>query len=314
MGVCLYDPQIEEVWRTLGSMHRTIAFLLLAAILAGCAEDGPTDLGGETTQIDDELVATDDTGVIRGVIVDPAIVPIAGVTVTLQTGESTQSLDDGSFGFSDLEPGTYFMTGQKPGYDGVQASTEVVAGVALPPVVRIQMLQNASSTPYIAQSQFQANLLCGLSTPAVSFGCTVLRPTEPYIPEINAEVKEFEVLPDFFQTEMYWRSTQSTGDSLILDIAHCCDNDSVSGTGTARGASPLTAYVTKAEMEDKAVLEDGMEIRVFPWGNEAIRDATGESLGIVLDQEVNWISHEFYNFVPDEGWTFIADGAYPVPS
>lgn len=291
-----------------------VACLLFASALAGCAEDAPESPEGETTQIDEELVATDDTGVIRGVVVDPAIIPIAGVTVTLNTGEETVSLEDGSFGFSDLEPGSYFMTATKPGYDGVQSQTDVEAGVALPPVVRIQMLQNLSATPYIAQSQFKANLLCGLSTPAISFGCTVLRPSEPYIPEVNSEVKEFEVLPTFFQTEMYWTSTQSTGDSLILDLAHCCDNDSVSGTGTARGTSPLTAFVTEEEMAAKAVLEDGLEIRVFPWGNDAIRDASGQNAGVILDQEVDWISHEFYNFAPTEGWTFIADGAHPLPS
>lgn len=303
-------------------MHRFLALLLLTAILAGCADEGATASDEPTTQIDDDLVATDDTGVIRGVVVDAAIVPISGVTVTLQSGESATSLDDGSFGFSDLEPGTYFLTATKPGYDGVQSSAEVVAGVALPPVTRVQMTQNLSSLPFVETSQYAANLRCGLAIPSNpanigAFGCSVIRGTEEIVGENNAEVKVFETIPDWFQTEMYWRSTQPAGDSLILDIAHCCDNDDISETSSTFGPSPLTAWATKEEIlahEDGAIATDGIEIRVFPHGNEAIRDATGERVGVILDQSVNWISNEFYNFIPDEGWTFIEDGAHAVPT
>ena len=298
-------------------MRSWLVVLFILPALAGCA-DGESIDKVEKTLVDEELTATDDTGVIRGVVVDQAIVPVPGVTVAVESlGLETRSNEDGSFGFAGLDPGTYFLKADKIGYEPVQTSVEVVAGVSLPPVTRIQVQANPSETPYLQVTNYRANLLCGVATPVVAFGCSVFRPADPYVPENNAEVKEFPLFPTWFQTEMFWESTQPAGDSLILNIAHCCDNEGIGPNSTAAGPTPLTAWTNRDELhahDEGAVVEDGIEIRVFPSGNEAIGSATGQRVGVILDQQVEWISTEFYNFVPDEGWTFLVDGQHPVPT
>ena len=80
--------------------------LVLALLLAGCSE--PTETPDEPfdASLDDELEATAETGVIRGVVVDAAIVPVAGVTVTIDgLDQETTSNEAGAFGFDGLEPG-----------------------------------------------------------------------------------------------------------------------------------------------------------------------------------------------------------------
>ena len=295
-------------------MRSLSLFLLIAIAFAGCAEDGgPATDGPEETAVDEELQATDETGVIRGVVVDETVTPVVGAKVLVKGVELEETTnDDGSFGFSDLEPGTYFLEISKIGFDAVQTSAEVVAGVDRPDIVRVQMVKNPGELPFVQTSQFSANLLCGLSVDATAFGCTVLRPTEPYIPEVNAEVKDFEILPDWLQVEMFWASTQPLGEGLVLNIARCCDNSNIGGNGTQQGVSPLTAWVVKSEMEALEILESGVEIRVFPAGVDGTA-VIGFGFGAVVDQQVEWFTNEFYNFSPDEGWTFIEDGAHPLP-
>ena len=288
--------------------------LLIALAFAGCAEDGgPATDGPEQTAVDEELQATDDTGVIRGVVVDETVTPVVGAAVFVKGVElEATTNEDGSFGFSDLEPGTYFLEVSKIGFDAVQSSVEVVAGVDRPDIVRVQMVKNPTAQPFVQTSQYAANLLCGVSADATAFGCSVFRPADPYIPENNAEVKDYDVLPDWMQVEMFWESTQPLGEALLLNIAHCCDNGNIGPNGTQSGTSPLTAWVVKSEMEAASVLEDGTETRVFPTGLDGTQ-VTRLGFGVVLDQQVEWFTSEFFNFTPDEGWTFIADGAHPIP-
>ena len=294
-----------------------VAAVLALVTLAGCAEDSGSDDGPEQTAVDDELKATDDTGVIRGVVVDETVTPVVGATVKLLgPGLSTTSTEDGSFGFSELDPGTYFMEVSKPGYDSVQSSAEVVAGVDRPGILRVLMTRNETSTPYVSISQFNGNLRCGIASPAVSFGCSVVRGTEDLVGEYNGEVKEFDVIPDWIQVEMFWESTQPAGESLYVGIRHCCDNEQLGPTAGSRGPSPQTVWANKTallEHDDGAVVEDGVELSAFPAGLEALQE-NGVRAGVILDQKFEWFVIQFFNFTPDEGWTFIADGAHPVPT
>ncbi len=97
-------------------LRLSIAAALLAALLAGCSGGG----GGDSS-VDDPvpvLEATDTTGVIRVVVYDQAIRPLAGVTVEvlLGTGSIAEQVtgEDGFAGFEDLQPGSYFVKARKP--------------------------------------------------------------------------------------------------------------------------------------------------------------------------------------------------------
>src|SRR5687767_10257567 len=96
--------------------------IVLAATLLPTALPGGSGGGGDSedpaagVDFDElELEATATTGVIRGIVVDEAIRPVAGAEVgtTLPDGagaRNTTSADDGAFGFDGLPPGTYFLT------------------------------------------------------------------------------------------------------------------------------------------------------------------------------------------------------------
>jgi len=299
-------------------MHKVWVTIMLAAVaLAGCADNGALE-PQSVTAVDNELQATDSTGVIRGVVVDPAITPVIGATVrVLSLDRETLTTEDGSFGFSDLEPGTYFLEVSKIAFDTVQTSVEVIAGVDLPKVVHVQLVPQPSKAPYLSMLQFSGNLACGLATPAASFGCSVVRGTEDVVGEYNGYSQTFDVIPDHLQVEMVWDSTQPAGESLYLGIRHCCDNDQLGGEYSgSRGPSPQTVWVNKTNLlahQDGAVATDGVEISTFPSGLEDL-EANGVRLGVILDQKFDYFTTEFYNFLPAEGWTFVADGPHPVPS
>ena len=114
---------------SIGAMRVVWTLLLLTTVtLAGCSDDPAPEVEDPTFDEFDAPVAPD-RGVIRGVVVDTAIVPLAGATVTLAGLErSTTTNENGAFQFDDLEPGSYFLEVRLLGYETVQSGTSVEAG------------------------------------------------------------------------------------------------------------------------------------------------------------------------------------------
>src|SRR5687767_9017090 len=90
-----------------------VALLMAATLLSGCTGGGgkPAQTTGPAADFEDlDLKATETTGLIRGLVVDEAIRPVAGADVgtTLPDGSArnTTSAADGAFGFDGLPPGT----------------------------------------------------------------------------------------------------------------------------------------------------------------------------------------------------------------
>jgi hypothetical protein len=119
--------------------------LLCGAALAGCGSPSTSKDGG-LSEIDQGAAglgvkATATTGVIRGVVIDEAIRPIANANVMLSsTGTNTTTNAQGAFGFEGLEPGSYFLSVSHPLFSTVQASADVVAGVDEPAITRVQLV------------------------------------------------------------------------------------------------------------------------------------------------------------------------------
>src|SRR5688572_21410353 len=99
---------------------RLLPLLLLAATaLAGCSGDAspkdrePAVPDGAFDGLN--VKPTDETGIVRGVVVDEAIAPLEAAKVTLQGPGGSQETETnalGAFGFDGLEPGTYFVKAQ----------------------------------------------------------------------------------------------------------------------------------------------------------------------------------------------------------
>ncbi|MGB1585991.1 MAG: carboxypeptidase-like regulatory domain-containing protein [Thermoplasmatota archaeon] len=297
--------------------------LLVAALLAGCSDeaapaDDEPDLG-----LEGELEATESTGVIRGVVLDPSIVPIQGATVTLGDGTTVQTNANGGFGFSNLEPGTYFLDITKLGFTPTQTSAEVEAGVDLPPVVKVQLVPDASSAPYVQAFQFDGYMACSLSYIALCGLPVVDETTEDNF----LATFELDGPPDWINMEATWRGTQPTGNQFNMNMGRtpagpdttCC---------TAQGPSPLLITANATTIAEGGIGTEGDLVhRMFAWEMEGtgIDDHTGQCVpvvlttycqgpGVALDQNYQVYVHAFYHFVPPEGYRFTEDGAPTLPT
>lgn len=130
---------------------RSILAFALALLLAGCS--GGSGKGGHALDaaVDGlDVHATQDTGIIRGVVVDPAIAPIANVTVRIASLDRTATSNaEGAFGFDGLAPGGYFLEASHPAYTTVQGNAEVVAGEQDPAPVKLMLQPLARGEPYV---------------------------------------------------------------------------------------------------------------------------------------------------------------------
>lgn len=228
-----------------------VALLVAAsALLAGCAGGGggkPKDSGGPQPDFNDlGLQATDKTGIIRGVIVDEAVRPLGGATITTTGSDgkarNTTSSADGAFGFDGLDPGTYFLKAGKPGYRDSQVSAEVVAGVREPPIVKVVLAVDPSEVPYVASYQYDAFIACSFTLVLVSFAACGLAPDQTN----NAFLVEYPMdkPPKWIQSEAVWESTQALGSSLSLSITDFSTGTQI-GVNSTAGPSPI--YVTVNE-------------------------------------------------------------------
>lgn len=317
-----------------------ILAVALAMALAGCADSGTPDTDPDEEGFDDvDLDATDETGVIRGVVVDASIVPIAAATVTLQNLEvSTETNDNGAFGFSDLEPGSYFLEVSKVGYESVQTSAEVQAGVDRPPIIKIQLPANPEELPFVVPLAQELFISCGFKAANYVFDAGWCDPTGNLgMEDRDRSATTFETGteqgPQYYQSEVTWKANQPASQGLVT--IQCARDNTACGSGVGsdricnvRGASPLICKIA-ADTPSNTVpgggnnfttIRDGEGFgSIFSVGlysNCAVTcdPVTGVlGVGLALDQEVQAYVHVFYNFQPEDDWLFIEDGPPGVP-
>ncbi|HUR25482.1 MAG TPA: carboxypeptidase-like regulatory domain-containing protein [Candidatus Thermoplasmatota archaeon] len=301
-----------------GSLALGILGMLL---LAGCSGGGSDD-GPKEDFKDLELQASDTKGLIRGVVVDDAIRPIANARVDLRgaTTASTTSSEEGLFGFDQLDPGTYFLQVSRLGYRTTQVSAEVVAGVAEPPVTRVLLATDLGFVPpYYEQYIFEGFMECSSGGAAPGVGYAYLNACSSS-PEAfpNDKTEWQQVLggyPEWVQSEMIWESTQSVSQSLSLNF-HYPDSGEQDGEKdlSVEGESPLTNTMDNAtakEYIEGVDFEEGgnltLRIRVFT------RATGGTGPAVTFQQRFTVYTTVFYGYLPPTGWTLRETGEVPPP-
>jgi hypothetical protein len=300
--------------------------ILATAFLAGCnspSEDAATDSG--PTFDDLGLQATSSTGLIRGVVVDEAVRPIPGARVKLQGDQPMEAVttDLGTFGFDDLEPGTYFMTIGKPGYFDAQQSADVVAGVAEPPIVKVQLAMDVANQPYYENYVFEGFIECSGTFVAVGYAvCSGPNIVSELTGTDNVTQDDFGVRyalskkPTWLQSEMVWQSTQALGDKMSVMYSWECDtNDGFLCDHGVAGTSPLllTADAEAIEEINHGDYDQEIFVRVFNEGLDETQVGVGGGLGVTLQQRFTVFTHAFYGYEPTEGWRFSSGEPVPQP-
>ena len=304
-----------------------VALLLATLLLAGCSGGGG---GADPAAIDDsdfedlELAASATTGIIRGVVVDEAVRPLAGVRLLVQ---GTPPLDavssgEGLFGFDDLEPGTYFVAASKPGYRTAQASVDVVAGVADPPILRILLATDTSfKAPYFEQFVFEGFIECSAGAGAVVtyvYGSICSANGQLFPNDRFAESVTLSGYPDFVQAEMSWESTQAASQWLSHSFYYP-DPDELDGQKdlSVDGTSPIINTMDNAtakEYIEGLEFEPGQNLtlsqRIF---TTADGGSYGPGVALTVQQRFTVISTVFYGYLPPADWTFMDSGQVPAP-
>lgn len=302
-----------------------LASLLVAALVAGCAAEPKADETVDPAAFDD-VVVTDTTGAIRGVVVTEAIVPIEGALVVLAGGANKTTDAEGAFVFNGLEAGDYFLTVSRLGFLTVQTSATVVANQAEPPVTKVTLLPDAAAQkPFYQEYVFDGFIQCSGTFVAVSFAaCSAANIFIPITDDRFGVFYDMTQKPTWMQTEMIWTSTQALGGEMTVSYSWGCDTNSGflcdHGVG---GTSPLllTANATQIE-EINGGNYTGTQLFVRSF-NQGLQEtdpdipgygsAPGGGLGFTLNQRFTYFSHFFYGYQPPEGWRFSEGAGVPQP-
>lgn len=140
---------------------KTAVLVTLLLGLAGCTAtpppvsepSGPLFSDGEQAG-DPGTKSEGGKGGIVGVLVDPAIRPIANATVSLQGRDGNRTTaEDGSFSFLGLNPGAYVVNAALVGYLPQQAPVEVQAGQLTQ--VRVMLQPEVVPEPFNVTLKFE---------------------------------------------------------------------------------------------------------------------------------------------------------------
>ncbi len=284
----------------IGMQRTAMALVVLLGIgFAGCADEAPATASDDPFS-DQPVTVASGKGVIRGLVIDNTVTPVEGATIKVQnTPLEATTGSDGTFFFSDVEPGAYFMKINKPGWTSVQQSTTVVANVAKPEIVRVLLEQIPGSEPRAVTLKGEGFVQCGVGTPLTFHVCPLYDDQDKSTVAIP-----FDGTPDHIQVETTWESTQPAGEQLYL-VYYFCDGSNC-GARSDRWSEGVRddIFVARTAGNNRTSLQAA--VYASPGG-------PANGTGVALDQQFLVYGTFFYNIAePDADWTFTADGEYPV--
>ena len=312
-------------------MMRTLAVvaLLAGALLAGCSSPSE-DTQSETGPSFDDLglQATSTTGLIRGVVVDDAIRPIAGAKISLLGDAPKEAVtsDEGTFGFDGLPAATYFLKVNKLGYREAQHSVDVVAGVAEPPSAKVLLAADPSNMPYVEDYVYEGFVEC---TTAVFVACGAVN----LLTEQNVTNDRFtwdQYVSDgatMIQSEMMWTSTQAVSPQLYFEMealnGECPELDENDNfLNSTRGDSPIMARITAEQIQTYSIgsacpiyysLFSGGPVCTPPTPVPEVGTLNPICPGVTFEQRFTMYIHAFHGYLPPDDWRFSSGEPVPQP-
>lgn len=316
-----------------------VASLLAGVALTGCSDGTPGTKSGDLAP---------GTGILRGVVVDDAIRPLAGAEALVEGAGKSLNLTtkaDGLFAFRDLQPGVYVVKVSKPFYLAQQQAVTVRADEPEPAVAKFQLQFEAGLLPFASQIQFDGFIECSATIgnwcgivnlyPCIVMG-QIGQPCFPITNDksfffIESAFTDLQRAPDHLQIEAYWESTQSFSNSLGMRYAatNRSEYDQFSYgpvLATPQGPSPLIAKVNATAMAEAELgTIRGLTTELFHGAPDAAPPEleqcvppvgcwSNQFLGVAAQQRVSIVYMAFYGYLPPEDWTFFATGAIPPPA
>ena len=304
---------------------------LSVLLLAGCGS--PAGEGGDAADFEDlDVQVSETTGAILCLVVDDRIQPVEGATVTVRgaaEGDKATTTDaEGRCVVSGLPPGTYFVTVRSELHKEVQSSTEVVAGVADPPLLRIQLERLFTQDPFTVQIVRDGFFECSQAGASVwysSSNCSdgafgPASDAEPSLSNTTRQDRDFhaDVGPGWqaMVFEMAWEPT-SQGTSANMGIVvstYKPERDGGHWFAEFEGASPIRGQLDVGVVHESASGEDptkvpaeGMERMSY---FVSVRP-DGDTPGLALNQRFTVYLTLFHYGRPPEGWSFVAGDELP---
>lgn len=314
-----------------------LALVLLTPALLGCL-GGDDDAGGESLQKARASV-TASLGGIEGTVTDGAIQPIEAATVTLLgVNRTTETESDGSFAFSEVEPGTYTISFELDGFVPTTKDTEVKAGrIAFVDVI---LAQRFTEEPFTQELELAGFFECGFAAgvhipPPANISSGII--SYPVCGDVNDRANNAtnDRFEHFFELEApvhtviietHWQpGTGGFSDQLWVDMVpqgfHCGSISTCNWSFIDHwGPNPLTGRIDQAkfqEVQDFFIeqCEDGEDewcgysffdegwplwLRVYPrWECQP----AGLQTCVLLQQDFTHLVTAFYNAPAPEGYS-----------
>lgn len=322
-----------------------LALVLLLVPLSGCfGDDGTTQ---EVTK--QEASVTQQTGGIEGIVTDASIQPVVDANVTLvEPNRTTTTSSDGSYAFSEVDPGSYEIRVTAPGFVGTVREVSVVAGEVS--TVEFVLAHEQLADPFQQTLELKGFVECGVGwKQTVADMPTVLLEDSAfaacavpnlYLPGGNATndrfLHRFDLEPPL--TEVVYELEWPTGDTAatapplrtILEVQGFINAGNLTRPMDVRGDSPirvdlepddwaqLSQNFTDKCNGDNGTEEDedycGHNFRASGWPLVLRVFATGDcfdtpaSTCLVLQQEFTHYVSAFYNQRAPSGYGITDSG------
>lgn len=289
------------------------AFATLLSALAGCSGDPAGDAGGDAAP-------AAQLGLLHGVVVDAALRPLAGAQVTAASVVGPPLANttgaEGTFAFADVPAGSYALDIRLDGYLSAQQLAQVVAGVAEPAPVQVVLEVEVGAIPFVVAISWDGLIGC-----AFSYGNLCSAPAQggfDVIGDQSAHLFWDEYVgqarvPDLVQAEAAWEPTAPTSEELSPIFGWSTPAEwqqfQYGGTfGSFSTPSPMFYRLAGEEAGEVGLgVETGLVLEFYSG------DPGGLPTGLTVNQPIQVVLHNFYGYLPPDGWRFVTDGAPPPP-